>query len=256
MFFSDEQIQQLWDGYQAAHINHQQLLRDFVLVQPFRTEKANEFINHGFSRRAFTLVRCIDNIYENCPPNQRDLLPSDKRKDIEINLQAFLFNVFGCLDNLAWTWVAERAVNRQDGSALPNSHVGLRPTNSTVRDSLPENIQQRLFEMNDWFKYLEDFRHALAHRIPLYIPPYGVVEGQAELHRRLEIDRENALREERQNDYEEIERQLAELRFFYPVFTHSFSERALRVVFHSQIIADFNTVHEIANLILNELTNR
>lgn len=255
MFFSEDQIQQLWTGYQTAHINHQQLLRDFVLTQPFQTDKANEYINHGFSRRAFTLMRCIDNIYENCPPDQQQLLSSDERKDIEINLQAFLFNVFGCLDNLAWVWVSERNISRRDGTALPNSHIGLRPTNVAVRASLPEHVQNRLNEMADWFKYLEDFRHALAHRIPLYIPPYGIIEGQAERHRRLEVDRDNALREGHDNDLQEIKRQLAELQFFYPVFTHSFSERALRVVFHSQVLADFNTIHEIANLILNELAD-
>lgn len=36
---------------------------------------------------------------------------------------------------------------------------------------MPAELQAYLAEHDAWFEYLEDYRHALAHRIPLYIPP-------------------------------------------------------------------------------------
>jgi hypothetical protein len=43
-----------------------------------------------------------------------------------INIQAFVFNVFGSIDNLAWIWVQEKSLAKEDGSAIPSAWVGLR----------------------------------------------------------------------------------------------------------------------------------
>ena len=52
--------------------------------------------------------------------------------------------------------------------------VGLGKKNIGVRGSLSVTLQEYLKELDPWFEHLENFRHALAHRIPLSIPPYTV----------------------------------------------------------------------------------
>jgi hypothetical protein len=51
---------------------------------------------------------------------------------------------------------------------------GLRKTNTTVRVSFSVEFQEYLKGLNGGFENLGDFRHALAHRIPLHTPPYSV----------------------------------------------------------------------------------
>ena len=51
-------------------------------------------------------------------------LPAVTCVDLTINLQSFMFNVFGCLDNLARIWVIERNVTNSDGSPLRDNQVG------------------------------------------------------------------------------------------------------------------------------------
>ena len=42
------------------------------------------------------------------PVEREEKLKKSELKDIEINMQAFIFNVFGVLDNLAWVFVFDR----------------------------------------------------------------------------------------------------------------------------------------------------
>jgi hypothetical protein len=74
---------------------------------------------------------------------------------------------YGCVDNLAWIWVHER------GIAVNRRHVGLRRHNKEVRNTFSPEFHSYLESLDSWFEYLVDYRDALAHRIPLYIPPGG-----------------------------------------------------------------------------------
>jgi hypothetical protein len=95
-----------------------------------------------------------------------------------INIQAFVFNVFGSIDNLAWIWVREKGLAMDDGLPIPNAWVGLGKKNRFVRHSFSTEFQEFLKGLNDWFDHLDDFRHALAHRIPLYYPALHDPQGQ------------------------------------------------------------------------------
>ena len=60
----------------------------------------------------------------------------------------------------------------------------------------------------------------------------------------------------RQNDFEEHDRLAQEQKSlvkYIPQMTHSFEENAKVVVFHPQMIADFNTVEELGRKMLKEL---
>jgi hypothetical protein len=47
-------------------------------------------------------------VFDLIPPELEDIPTDDEAKDAAIQVQAFVINVFGALDNLAWMWVFER----------------------------------------------------------------------------------------------------------------------------------------------------
>jgi hypothetical protein len=133
----------------------------------FQNELAREYAHHGFARRVGTLNRCIQNIFRIIPPGTVKVPARDRLYDCQIQAQSFIANVFGSIDNLAWVFVHERAL----AAKIPRAHVGLRKANVKVRAALSKQFQTRLDEIEEWFGYVTEYRDALAHRIPLYIPP-------------------------------------------------------------------------------------
>jgi len=219
----------------------------------YRTDRGKEFATQGFLRRLGTLRRCIKNIFRYLPPELQGIPSEDDLADTTIALQAFVFNVFGCLDNLTWVWVEERDLKKPDGSPLPRNWVGIGSKCVTVRNSFSQDFRAYLAERQNWFAHLEDYRNALAHRIPLYIPPYCVKpENQAryqELERLITRDalagNENSEREHRV--------ELETLKFFRPWMKHSYEENSPIGTIHPQILADFNTINEFAWRMREEL---
>ena len=167
-------------------------------------------------------------------------------------LQAFVTNVFGCIDNLANIWVCEKGLTAEDRTPLPDSRIGLRPENGAVLDSLSPEFAGHLKELGPWFEYLDDFRHALEHRVPLYIPRDSVPEEK--LRQYGEIG-ERIKEAERRKDHAAADRLTDErdaLISFFPITAQAFGENADKVVFHFQMASDFNTVEEIARRLLLE----
>ena len=128
---------------------------------------------------------CIENTFSAIPTNFDEVPTLEQTGEMMIQVQAFIFNVFGCLDNLAWMWVLERNVTKDDGQPLPRGWIGLRPDNKDVRKSLGQELRQVLEDMDDWFTDLESLRHSLARQIPLYVPPFSVSPHNAEEYREL-----------------------------------------------------------------------
>ena len=137
----------------------------------FQNELAREYAQHGFARRVETLRRCIQNIFRIIPPGTVKVPSRDRLYDGQIQVQSFIANVFGSVDNLAWIFVHERGLDAE----IPRGHVGLRKANVKVRAASSQEFQTRLDEMERWFGYITEYRDALAHRIPLYIPPGAVL---------------------------------------------------------------------------------
>lgn len=227
-----------------------QALKEAFIVRQYLTPRAKEFAHHGLARRIETLARCIDIIFASLPPDREEIPDGDSLKDAMIVIQAFVFNAFGALDNLAWIWISEKGVTRRDGSQMPDSWVGFGKKNTRVRQSLSKEFQSYLTGLNSWFAHLEDFRHALAHRIPLYIVPYVVPEAKQK-----EYDEFSQLMAQTREpgEYERLKADQRKLVQFAPWMTHSYGEKAKRVVFHPQMLSDFNTIEEMARKLLVEL---
>ncbi|MBI3452142.1 MAG: hypothetical protein HY057_04790 [Rhodospirillales bacterium] len=170
MHFSEEQIKKIGNELSTIEEKYTGLLIAYG-SRNYTNKRAHEYAVHGFSRRLATLKRCIVRVFEILPPDRIDPPAPEDCVDAAIYIQAFVFNVFGCTDNLAWIWVQEKNLTKTDGRPIPNSQVGLRKDNSDVRQSFSPDFQRYLTGLDSWFENLENFRHALAHRIPLYIVP-------------------------------------------------------------------------------------
>lgn len=252
MFFTPEQIAEMADKYGTMSKRCQDLVESFML-RTYTNKQAREYAMHGFSRRLYTLVECTEIIFDRLPP-ERDQIPTRKeRLDATIGIQAFVFNAFGSIDNLAWIWVLEKDLRNKKGKPLHKNAVGLATHNMAVRASLSADFQEYLKGKEDWIKQLEDFRHALAHRVPLFVPPYIITKDKEAAYNELEAGMNEALA---RRDYEEYDKKAAAqkaLGIFRPLMLHSVVESEAYVAFHPQCIADFATVEEIARKMLEEL---
>src|SRR5216684_1794536 len=87
-----------------------------------KSPRAREYLTHGVGRRLLILRRCFENVFAICPVGRTEPLSEEDRTDLEISLHAFMINVHGLLDNLAWVRVFEGT----RGGGLPaRNQVGL-----------------------------------------------------------------------------------------------------------------------------------
>jgi hypothetical protein len=250
-YFTKKQIADLRLKYATVEKKTDNLLLKFVYF-PFKNEQAKHYAEQGFARRIQVLRRCIDNVFKIIPPGTVKLPSKARLYDAQINIQAFLANVYGIVDNLAWIWVYECRLS----DSIPRRHVGLGKENKAVRNSLSVDLQTYLDAMEGWFEYLAEFRHALAHRVPVYIPPGMVPQKNVDAYNAITRQMTDALNQMRPRDYERLSEEQRKLLVFQPLIAHSITETKAPYVFHAQLIADFLTVEALGEKILEELRLR
>jgi hypothetical protein len=253
-YFDQDNLERLAEVF-GTIADKEQDLREAFIVRAYESEAAKEYATHGVGRRLSLLAHCIEQIFTRLPPETDDVPPREVLLDATICIQAFVFNAYGVLDNLAFVWVNEKNITKGNGQPLPNGRVGLTADKHEVRLSFSQDMQAYLQTCNDWLIYLEGFRHSLGHRIPLYIPPRVLDQEQTVLYQELEARQLEALRR-RPRDLAEYDRLGVELRAvgsFKPWMKHSFTDPTPPVVFHAQVLADFATVEEICQRVLAEL---
>jgi hypothetical protein len=249
-YFSAEQVAELNEGRKRVHEQFANLRQRYI-ARRYTSERAYEYAAHGFGRRLGTLVRAIDRVYEILPPEREDIPERDEIVDATIAIHSFVVNTFGCLDNLAWVWVLEKGLKGKDGRELEPKSVGLG--SKLVRKSFSNEFRAYLDNHRQWSDNLKVFRDSLAHRIPLYIPPYIVTTAMIDEFNRLESELQEAARRADFDEYERIEREQKKLGRFRPWMTHSRTEQAASILFHPQLVADFATVDEFGRTMLIEL---
>ncbi len=185
-------------------------------------------------------------------PPELDRLPErNVRHDATINLHAFIFNLFGSIDNRAWIWVSEKAVTDAKGRPISPRAIGFGEKCIAVRASFSRAFQEYLVTRKSWFDHLENYRHALTHRIPLYIPPHIVPPENVEAYARLEQQRVAPGLDA--PEYARLSAAQDALVSFEPIMTLAFGKNAPTVPFHIQMLQDFNTIDELGRKILDEL---
>ena len=93
--------------------------------------------------------------------------------------------------------------------------------------------------------YLVNYRDALAHRIPLYVPPKHLTPEQVEREKEIEIKIRERIKA---HDYDSVEKLRIEdenLGSPAPTFIHSLTSEKNYIFIHNQVIIDFKTIEEI-----------
>jgi hypothetical protein len=252
MFFTPDQIAKMAAEYSTISQRCQDLVEAFM-KRAYAEKQAREYALHGFARRLYTLVACINLVFEKLPP-ERDQLPTrEERLEATIGIQAFVFNAFGSIDNLAWIFAIEKAIKNKRGDPINRNAIGLAAHNIAIREKLSENFQNYLKGKDEWFKNLEDFRHALAHRVPLFVPPYIITQDKLPEYDELQVGMNEAIAKRDFDTYERKSNEQDALGVFRPWMLHSVVETEAYIVFHPQLFADFATVEEIGRKMLAEL---
>ena len=241
MYFAAESIARLEADRAAMDQRRIEVLNE-LLARAYQVPRAKEFAEHGVSRRLRTITHCIENVFAILPPTRDDHPPIEELIDAVVYIQAFIFNAFACLDNLAWIWVCEKKLTTEDGERIPAGKVGLSKHCKVVRRSLPADFRKHLKSLDAWFDNLENFRHALAHRIPLYIPPSAVAEKDLAAYRLLEMLKAKAQRQRKWDKYRNLDGRQKALTRYQPEMIHSPTDNSKRIVFHPQLLLDFETI--------------
>jgi hypothetical protein len=251
-YFDDKARHDLKNSVNDVHGRFDEL-REKFFTRPYKSARALEFSCHGFCRRLETMLYCIDKVFAELPP-ELDVIPSrNALMDATTAIQAFVFNAFGCLDNLAWIWVEEKPVTDKNGDPLNPIRVGLGKKNTEVRASFSPDFVAYLDRRQSWVDdHLKVFRDALAHRIPLYIPPFIVDPKNIEEYNRLEAESGAALSSHDFDGYNKRQAQKKSLEIYRPWMTHSFTENAPVSVFHRQMLQDYLTIDEFGREMLTE----
>ncbi|MER9772021.1 hypothetical protein [Mesorhizobium sp. M0220] len=221
----------------------------------YKTNSASEYTRHGLSRRIQALVHSTDRVFATISPSSEESPTEEIRHDAEAFIQSFLVNVYGAIDNMARIWCVETDLRNAKGVPISDGMIGFGPKNVRVRESLPDELREYLINCDPWFAYLENYRHAVAHRIPVYIPPGTLTDQEAEEYRHIEDEIGKAVRERNLELNGKLTAEQKALGTFKPLMMHSYGENARPVMIHGQMISDLATVVEIGEYLLKALPN-
>lgn len=251
-YFSKDDLAKLNNGRDHIRQQSRELQRTFM-VRSYKTPRAREYAHQGFCRRLDELARAIDFVFNVLPPEQEDIPDTDNVVAATMLIQSFVFNVSGCLDNLAWIWVSETDLRGKDRKEPDPRWVGLGESYSYVRKSFTKPFQKHLSSRKQWFRHIAEFRDTTAHRIPLYVPPYLISEGDTPRYNQLSEGCTEALQRGDYDTYDQLRAEQKALGRYLPWMTHSLAEKSPTVVFHNQLLQGFATVDELGRKILVEL---
>jgi hypothetical protein len=223
--------------------------KTFDFGQSVPSAKAKEHLHQGIARRLNVLRSCLIKVFELFPVSATRPLESSRLYEVQIYLHAFVINLYGIFDNYAWSFIYQHGLEADFDDPR---RVGL--FKAKVQARLPDPIRAFLQAQDicDWHRnYLTNYRDALAHRIPLYVPP-SVLNQEQESQFRLLQDKINAAT--LAQDWSTRDSLFSEQsQVGGPCFSfiHSFNEVAANhVLLHPQMVSDAATVAAFGNLYL------
>lgn len=256
MAYTSEQVSDLLTRLPTVTGDLQTLMLSTVVQgQEAEHPGVREHLLHGAARRVDVIGRTIANIFGRFPPGTERPLAKDALSDVQINMHAFVMNVYGIFDNWAWAFVYRHALENQ----IPRRGVGLFQ-NRTTR-YLPLVLRGYLgsHDMTAWHEdYLKSFRDALAHRIPLYVPPAEFTPEEGERYKRLESEKVGLIKAKEWERLDEVWAEQAEIGRPSFCFIHSYSEdeKPKAIFLHPQILSDGMAIVEFGNMFLEHWNDR
>lgn len=244
-FFTAEQATNFHREYQEATSALDKLFLQAVLDgQNLESEQAREYVLHGLGRRLKLLKLCMSKIFRLFPPDSAKPLDPEDLHDVQISLHAFVMNLYGSFENMAWAFVYRHDLMVKIGD---RKRVGMF-MRSTQR-FLPEPLATYLTSetMTKWHAdYLKNYRDALAHRIPLYIPPATYTPAEGERYNELDRLEYEHIAAQRWGELERVREEKRGLGTACPMFLHAFAaDGGSRPIYlHPQILCDVRTILE------------
>lgn len=249
MAYDEKNTKLLTERYEEVfHTFDQLMLKLSYSRNKLSNERASEYLMQGVGRRLSVLSKCVHNIFKIFPIDKTDLLLRDDLKDLDINLHAFFVNIAGILDNLAWVFVYENDLfgNPKEGK-LSKQDIGLFNKKTQKYFTAELNEYLKTDSIKSWYAdYSKEYRDALAHRIPLYVPPQALSDEETEEYRALEKQLDFTSLEAISRNDEILDRMSSMGRACF-LFAHSLGEGCEPVYLHAQVISDFITIDVIVN---------
>jgi hypothetical protein len=211
--------------------------------------RAKEHLLNGAGRRLRVLQRALDNVFVAFPPTANGPIDGDDLLDAQVNLHAFLINLYGLFDNLAWAFVWRHGLD----NVIRRQQVGLFSEGTTRY--LPDELRSYVTSptMARWFaEYLKNYRDALAHRIPPYIPPATYTDADAEKFAAIEREIFDCIGRRDWQRAETLGIEQHQLGAACPMFVHSFNEdeTGKPLFLHPQMLSDAKTAIEACTIYL------
>jgi hypothetical protein len=251
MAYSEDQAAHLSDQQHAVVRELQELFLQIVVQGESATNaRVREHLLHGAARRVGVIKRCIENVYTLFPPGASRPLHEDKLADVQINLHAFVMNLYGIYDNWAWAYILRHDLEEEIGG---RRRIGLFIEATQKR--LPTALRNYLSSTatSEWYeKYVKSFRDALAHRIPLYIPPAQFTPDEGEQYNRLEAEKVECITAMRWERLDQIWSEQTAIGVPCFTFLHAFSEDdpPSPILLHPQMLSDARSIVEFGMLFL------
>lgn len=251
MPYSEEQLADLKDEYFSTLKELQNLgLNCIRQADKITNIQAREHMHHGAGRRISVIRRAIQNIYLRFPPDTKQKIHIDDLLDVQINLQAFVVNLYGIFENFAWAFVL-----RHNLEVVIGDHKKISMFSKHTQKHLPTQINAYLTK-NDtsiWIKkYLKYYRDSLAHRIPLYVPPFIATEAEGTRFNELEAEKFPCIQAENWQRLKEIDAEQGAIGSPCFAFVHAFSGSVSPkpILMHPQLLCDAKLVIEFGSLFL------
>jgi hypothetical protein len=252
MSFTAEQAHQFHRDCEKVRRGLQDLkLKIVVQGQPLDiTSRVREHLLHGVGRRIGVIKRSIENIFSLFPPETARPIDLETIADVQINLHAFVMNLYGIWDNWAWAFVLRHNLEIGRGDRRRISLF-----NDAMRARLPSPLRNYLSSstMIEWHEqYAKYFRDALAHRIPPYLPPARFTREEGKHYNELEDEKVECIKAAQWERLDQIYIEQANIGSPCFSFLHAYTEDtpAKLIMLHPQVLCDGMTVVEFGELFL------
>ena len=223
------------------------------LLGSLRDSEARQYLSEGMLRRVNIVFKSFYKIFEIFPPDRTLKLSTDELDDLCINLHAFFINTAGIFDNLGWVFALEKGIHddrrkkHRPAGTISRNEIGL--FNKEYQKYLAKDLREYLNceKIKGWYNdYAKNYRDSLAHRIPLYVPPYIINKDDAIEYKRLSNEMLNFQNIDGYQKYIELEDAREKIGSICPIFAHSHNDEGKPAFLHPQLICDVLTIEEIS----------
>lgn len=249
MIYSTDELDRMAEAYEIW-VQRQGDLYEEVLGRTWQNSTAEEYAQHGLARRLNQLRHCLERTFATIPPESVNSPSRTAMLDTAVFAQSFMMNVSGACDNLARIWYHEKVEHSQE---LGRHAIGLRPKHRRFRPLLGPKLRDCLERFDDWFGYLENYRDAFAHRIPLYVVPRLLTEAEGEAYQDLDRRMGEAIQRRDFESYERLNAEQEAIGSFGGQIMHSIGENARPIRLHGQMISDLASIVQFGEALIADL---